>query len=151
MKLSQKSFRFDVYHTSTGYKMVPLTYLDVKKKDTYYYIPDKTYKVLLQKKNIDQDAKFIGSFYYNDLIKFNEEMFKVIGVNNIKTNKIELDMIDIRYKEYCELNDIKKTPRIIKIISKNTNQIEKYTTDILGNLYKATPPKKPQLIFKRGI
>ncbi|PTG18092.1 hypothetical protein, partial [Staphylococcus chromogenes] len=90
-------------------------------------------------------------FYYNDLIKFEDNIYKVLGVNDAEGNIIELDMVDIKYKEFCELNDIKSTPRIRKTIGKSTTNIEKYTTDILGNLYKATPPKKPQLIFKRGL
>lgn len=151
VKLSKKSFRFDIYYTKNGYKMVPLSYLDVKKKDSYYFIPETSYKKALDYKKVESTAQFIGSFYYNDVIQIDNEIFKVIGVNNIETNRIELDMVDVRYKEYCELNGIKTTPRIFKTIGKSTSHIEKYTTDILGNLYKAAPPKKPQLIFKRGM
>lgn len=150
VKLSLKSFRFDVYHTEKGYKMVPITYLDIKKKDTYYCLPKETYNQRLQEKGVEKNAIFVGSFYYNDLIKFEGELYRVIGVNNGDKNVIELDMVDIRYKEYCELNGITKTPRIFKTISTKTKSIEKYTTDILGNLYRATPGKKPQLIFYKG-
>lgn len=150
VKLSLKSFRFDVYQTERGYKMVPITYLDIKKKDTYYCLPKETYDQRLQEKGVGNGATFVGSFYYNDLIKFEGTLYRVIGVNNGEKNVIELDMVDIRYKEYCELNGITKTPRIFKTISTKTQSIEKYTTDILGNLYRATPGKKPQLIFLKG-
>lgn len=151
VKLSKKSFRFDIYQTSEGYKMVPITYLDIKKKDTYFVIPHELYQNILTRKKVDDTAHFVGSFYYNDIMKIDNELYKVIGVNNMVRNRIELDMVDIRYKEFCDLNDLKTIPRIIKTIGKSTTNIEKYTTDILGNLYKATPPKKPQLIFKRGM
>ncbi|ARJ51065.1 type II CRISPR RNA-guided endonuclease Cas9 [Staphylococcus lutrae] len=149
VKLSLKSFRFDIYHTDKGYKMVPITYLDVQKKEKYYYIPTEKYEALKQEKGINQNAQFIGSFYYNDLIEFDGELYRVIGINNGDKNLVELDMVDIRYKEYCELNSITTTPRIVKTISPKTQSIEKYTTDILGNLYKAQPGKKPQFIFNK--
>lgn len=75
----------------------------------------------------------------------------MIGVNNSDRNIIEVDMPDIRYREYLELNNKKGTPRIFITIGKKINTIEKYSTDILGNLYKNERPKKPQLIFKKGV
>ncbi|PPD64068.1 type II CRISPR RNA-guided endonuclease Cas9 [Staphylococcus pseudintermedius] len=150
VKLSLKSFRFDVYLTEKGYKMVPITYLDIQKKDTYYRLSKERYAALLKEKGVTENAIFIGSFYSNDLIKFEGELYRVIGINHSESNRIELDMVDIRYKEYCQLNDIQKTPRIYKTISPKTQSIEKYTTDILGQLYRAQPGQKPQFIFNKG-
>ncbi|RIN66365.1 CRISPR-associated protein Cas9, partial [Staphylococcus simulans] len=52
------------------------------------------------------------------------------------------------YKEFLENIDDKRTPRILKTISQKTYSIEKYSTDILGNLYKVKSKKKPQMIMK---
>lgn len=93
---------------------------------------------------------FIGSFYYNDLIMYERELFRVIGVNSDINNLVELNMVDITYKDFCEVNHVTGEKRIKKTIGKRVVLIEKYTTDILGNLYKAPLPKKPQLVFKRG-
>ncbi|MCY1569351.1 type II CRISPR RNA-guided endonuclease Cas9 [Staphylococcus pettenkoferi] len=151
VKLSLKSFRFDIYKGESGYKMLGLSYLDVEKKDAYYRIPSEYYEELKKKKKINEGDEFIGSFYTNDLIKVNGEKYRVIGVNNSDRNIIEVDMPDIRYREYLELNNKKGTPRIFITIGKKINTIEKYSTDILGNLYKNERPKKPQLIFKKGV
>lgn len=150
VKLSMKSFRFDIYKADNGYKMVPISYIDVKKKDNYYYIPQELYKERKQNKAVKPEDKFIGSFYNNDLIMFNGELYRIVGVNSTERNVIELDMVDISYKEYCKMHHITKEARIKKTISKNTESIEKYVTDILGNVYRATPPEKPQLIFQGG-
>lgn len=57
-------------------------------------------------------------------------------------------MIQITYKEYLENINDKRTPRILKTISKKIFSIEKYSTDILGNLYKVKSKKRPQMIMK---
>ncbi|MFZ7777593.1 hypothetical protein [Staphylococcus lugdunensis] len=150
VKLSIKPYRFDVYLTDKGYKFITISYLDVLKKDNYYYIPEQKYDKLKLGKAIDKNAKFIASFYKNDLIKLDGEIYKIIGVNSDTRNMIELDLPDIRYKEYCELNNIKGEPRIKKTIGKKVNSIEKLTTDILGNVFTNTQYTKPQLLFKRG-
>lgn len=91
---------------------------------------------------------FIASFYNNDLIKIDGELYRIIGVNNDSVNRVELNMIDITYKEFLENIDDKRTPRILKTISQKTYSIEKYSADILGNLYKVKSKKKPQMIMK---
>lgn len=150
VQLSVKSFRFDVYQVKNGYKFITISYLDVLKKDGYYYIPKEKYEQRKNEKNIDEDAQFVGSFYKHDLIKLDDTLYRVIGVNSDKSNIIELDLPEIRYKEYCELNNIKGEARIKKTIGKKTKSIEKRTTDVLGNMYHPKESKKPQLVFKRG-
>ncbi|AXZ22286.1 type II CRISPR RNA-guided endonuclease Cas9 [Staphylococcus warneri] len=151
VKLSIKNYRFDVYLTEKGYKFVTIAYLNVFKKDNYYYIPKDLYQELKAKKKIKDTDQFIASFYKNDLIKLNGDLYKIIGVNSDDRNIIELDYYDIKYKDYCEINNIKGEPRIKKTIGKKTESIEKLTTDVLGNLYLHTTEKAPQLIFKRGL
>lgn len=151
VQLKFQSYRFDIYHYKGTYKMVGISYIDLKQTNNFYKIPKEVYKHKMLEKNINDKYEFVGSFYKNDIINYNDELYRVIGVNDSIKNKIQLDMRDITIKDYMELNNIKKTPVIYKTIGKSTTNIEKYTTDILGNLYKATPPKKPQLIFKRGM
>ena len=45
---------------------------------------------------------FIASFYNNDLIKIDGELYRIVGVNNDSVNRVELNMIDITYKEFLE-------------------------------------------------
>lgn len=151
VKLSFKSYRFDVYLTDKGYKFVSITYLDVLKKDNYYYIPEVKYDKLKLNKGIDDKAKFIGSFYYNDLIELDGEVYTVIGVNEDKRNVIELNLPEIKYKEYCEINNIKGSGRLRITIGKKVNSISKLSTDVLGNRYYQSFANKPQLVFKKGI
>ncbi|MCJ1662588.1 type II CRISPR RNA-guided endonuclease Cas9 [Staphylococcus sp. NRL 16/872] len=150
VRLSIKSLRFDVYLTDKGYKFITISYLDILKKDSYYYVPIETYEKLKTSKGIEKGSKFIGSFYYNDLIDLDGEVYKVIGVNNDSLNRIELDMPDIRYKEYCELNNVKGEARIKKTIGKKVQSLKKLNTDVLGNIYYQKNVQKPQLLFKRG-
>ncbi|EKU50117.1 CRISPR-system-like protein [Staphylococcus massiliensis S46] len=148
VKLSLKPFRFDVYLDDGKYKFVTVKYLDIIKKDTYYVIDEEKYKLALQQKKISENAKFIGSFYNNDLIKINGELLRVIGVNDDAKNTLELNMIDISYRDYVENMNLATTPRIRKNIGKSITILEKYTTDILGNTFKISSPEKPQFIFK---
>ena len=150
VRLSIKSLRFDVYLTDKGYKFITISYLDILKKDSYYYIPTETYNNLKANKSIDKSSQFIGSFYYNDLIELDGEVYKIIGVNSDKRNLIELDLPNIRYKEYCELNNVKGEARIKKTIGKKVKSIKILHTDVLGNIYYQKNIQKPQLLFKRG-
>lgn len=149
VKLTIQSLRFDVYLTSKGYKIISILYKDITKKNNYYYISNEHYQSLKKEKGISEDDQFIGSFYKNDLIELDGELFKVIGVNDIKRNIISLDMVDIRYGDYCELMGKNKS-NLRKSISKNTKMVQKYHADILGNMYKSSKAEKPQLIFKKG-
>lgn len=102
----------------------------------------------MQQNQISNQAEFIASFYNNDLIKINGELYRVIGVNSDLLNRIEVNMIDITYREYLENMNDKRTPRIIKTIASKTQSIKKYSTDILGNLYEVKSKKYPQIIKK---
>ncbi|UXR77461.1 hypothetical protein MUA92_06160 [Staphylococcus sp. IVB6227] len=71
-------------------------------------------------------------------------------MNNNKTNRIEVDKIHIRQTDYVKSNNVKESGRLLLTIGKKVTSIEKYHTDILGNMYKQQRPKTPQLVFKKG-
>ncbi|MDY5059238.1 type II CRISPR RNA-guided endonuclease Cas9 [Staphylococcus simulans] len=148
VKLSLKPYRFDVYLDNGVYKFVTVKNLDVIKKEGFFKIDPNAYEKAKSEKKIDVNAVFIASFYNNDLIKIDGELYRIVGVNNDTRNVVELNMIPITYKEYLENINDKRTPRILKTISPKTYSIEKYSTDILGNLYKVKSKKKPQMIMK---
>ncbi|PTJ17863.1 type II CRISPR RNA-guided endonuclease Cas9, partial [Staphylococcus simulans] len=133
VKLSLKPYRFDVYLDNGGYKFVTVKNLDVIKKEGFFKIDSNAYEKAKSEKKIDGNAVFIASFYNNDLIKIDGELYRIVGVNNDSVNRVELNMIDITYKEFLENINDKRTPRILKTISQKTYSIEKYSTDILGN------------------
>ena len=122
--------------------------LDVIKKENYYEVNSKCYEKAKKLKKISNQAEFIASFYNNDLIKINGELYRIIGVNNDLLNRIEVNMIDITYREYLENMNDKRPPRIIKTIARKTQSIKKYSTDILGNLYEVKSKQNPQMIMK---
>ncbi|MCU5746952.1 type II CRISPR RNA-guided endonuclease Cas9 [Staphylococcus sp. SQ8-PEA] len=148
VKLSLKPYRFDVYLDNGVYKFVTVKYLDVIKKEDRYEVNSKCYKKAKKLKKISEQAEFIASFYYNDLIQIDGELYRVIGVNNDLQNRIEVNMVDITYREYLENRNEKKTPRIFKTIASKTQSIKKHSTDILGNIYEVKSKKRPQMIMK---
>lgn len=148
VKLSLKPYRFDVYLDNGKYKFVTVKNLDVIKKENYYKVDLKSYEKSKRLKEISEQAEFIASFYNNDLIKIDGELYRVIGVNNDLRNVIEVNMVDITFKEYLENINEKKTPRIFKTIASKTQSIKKYSTDILGNLYEVKNKQHPQMIMK---
>lgn len=150
VQLSKKSFRFDIYKSEQGYKMVSLSYLSLNNDKDRYFVNRDEYAQLKKGKQIAETDQFIGSFYTNDIIQLNGEKYRVIGVNNDRHNRIELDRVDIRQTDYVKLHNLKKGDRIFMTIGRNTTDIEKIHTDILGNIYKSKRPKAPQLVFKKG-
>ncbi|GEQ06238.1 hypothetical protein SGA02_20660 [Staphylococcus gallinarum] len=148
VKLSLKPYRFDVYLDNDVYKFVTVKNLDVIKKEDYYEVDSKSYEKAKRLKKISEQAKFVASFYNNDLIKVDGELYRTIGVNADLQNRIEVNMVDITYKEYLENMNDKKTPRIFKTIGGKTQSIKKFSTDILGNLYEVKSKKHPQMIMK---
>lgn len=149
IKTSKKPYRLDVYHDEDGYKMITVHYLDIFNKKTYYQIDQAVYEEKKKEKHLNKDAQFIASFYRNDLIELDGMVYRLIGVNDSVRNKIELDRVDIPYKDYCKLNNIKNN-RLVVVIGKKTKCIKKLTTDILGNQYHIQRPEKIQFIIKKG-
>lgn len=148
VQLSLKPYRIDVYKDNDVYKFVTIRFIDLK-EDKYNYIIDKDlYKKKLKAKKISDDKEFIGTFHVNDLIKLNDEMFRLVGVYNDVKNRIEVNMIDIRYDDFMKLNNQKGSNRIAKSIGRTIKHIEKFNTDILGNIYKDNQ-KSPKLRIRK--
>ncbi|MGK0577319.1 type II CRISPR RNA-guided endonuclease Cas9 [Macrococcus capreoli] len=143
-------YRFDVFNDDGIYKFITIRYFELKDCDSYFRIEDELYSQKKEDKKISKNAQFIASFYRNDLIKFNNDIFRVIGVNDDAKNKLQFEMVDILTKDYFELQNISKTPVIYKTVNKDVDLIEKFSTDILGNLYKIKSKKHPQTIIKKA-
>lgn len=148
VQFSMKPFRMDLYKDQESYKFITIRYIDLK-EDKYNYFIDKDFYVnKLKDKDISIDSLFVGTFYINDLIKLDEQIFKLISINDGQKNKIELDMVDITFKDFVALNMVSKTPRIFKTINKKINSIEKLNTDYLGNIYKDNQ-RSPKLRIRK--
>ncbi|MCD8915918.1 type II CRISPR RNA-guided endonuclease Cas9 [Staphylococcus simulans] len=140
------SFRADIFLDDNVYKVLSVKNIFLKEEKDYLIIKEKEYTEEKMNQGISDNAKFVASFYYNDLIKIDGEMHRVIGANDGK--RIELQHIEIHNEGYNINHGLNKSYRLRKTIGKNTKSIEKYTTDILGNLYKAKSKKSPQMIMK---
>src|SRR5699024_2866189 len=133
VQLSLKPFRMDLYKDSDGYKFLTVRYSDVIKKESHYCIDKSKYIEKLEMKKIEKGAEFINSFYSGDLIKIEKDLFRLVGVNDDYKNKIEVNLIDIPYSQYIEMNNLKVSSKQKRItIKKRTSSIEKYTSDVLG-------------------
>ncbi|RPF56528.1 type II CRISPR RNA-guided endonuclease Cas9 [Abyssicoccus albus] len=130
--LSLKPFRIDIYKDGGKYKFVNINYIDVKDVGSEYNVDENSYNEKKNRKNITEQAEFIGSFFKYDLIKIDDQLYSLISIHSESSNKLEVDLVNKSYKEYAEKNKLNKQ-KYISIGSKNN--ITKYTTDILGNLY----------------
>ncbi|MHD0396752.1 type II CRISPR RNA-guided endonuclease Cas9 [Staphylococcus simulans] len=146
VKLSLKPYRFDVYLDKGVFKLVTVKNLDVIKKESYYEIDSKSYEKAKRLKKISEQAEFIASFYNNDLIEIDGNLYRVIGASD--GNRVELNFIDMNKEDYIQLNNLKGGFRLRESIGKKTKNISKYSTDILGNLYKVKSKSHPQMIMK---
>lgn len=151
IQLSLKPFRLDLFKDENGYKFITIRYSDVVKKDSHYYIDHDLYKEYKVNKGITDEADFIHSIYSGDVLKIDDEVFRFVTVLDDQRNTIELNMVDILYSEYMELNKLKGTPRKRITIGKKIRDITKLTTDCLGNQYILGGNKQPQMIIKRGL
>ncbi|SDK46822.1 type II CRISPR RNA-guided endonuclease Cas9 [Sediminibacillus albus] len=140
INLSIKPFRMDVYKDGNQFKFATVRYNNLKEEKEGYHIDKEAYNKELTEKNISPHATFKFSLYKNDILQLNGERFRLIGVNNNRLNKIELNTVEHDYKQYCEQHGIKNN-RIVKYISKNTEDFCKITTDVLGNKYISNKEK----------
>lgn len=148
VQLSLKPYRIDVYKDNDVYKFITIRFIDLK-EDKYNYIIDKDlYQKKLEAKKISDDKEFVGTFHVNDLIVINDDMFRLVGVYNDVQNKIEVNMIDISYVNFMELNSLKGSRQLAKTIGKKVENIEKFNSDILGNIYKDNQ-KSPKLRIRK--
>ncbi len=146
--LQLSSYRSDIWLDKDKYKMVTVRYSDIKynKSKNNYYIDQNWYKEQKEIKKISDEAVFIASFHHDELIGIvkkkgsacidpgnenehdgvNVEILKFTATNNDKENKIEVKPIDY----YCSKQLMPSIGTFVKV--------EKYATDVLGNLYKVT-------------
>nr|WP_257607934.1 hypothetical protein [Thomasclavelia cocleata] len=141
-------YRSDIWLDKDKYKMVTVRYSDIKynKSKNNYYIDQNWYKEQKEIKKISDEAVFIASFHHDELIGIakkkgskyidprnesehdgvNVEILKFTATNNDKKNMIEVKPIDY----YCSKQLMPSIGTFVKV--------EKYATDVLGNLYKVT-------------
>lgn len=146
--LQLSPYRSDIWLDKDKYKMVTVRYSDIKfnKSKNNYYIDQVWYKSQKEIKKISDDAVFIASFHHNELIGIarkkgskyidprnenehdgiNIEILKFTATNNDKENRVEVKPID----HYCS--------KQLNLSISTFVKIEKYATDVLGNLYKVT-------------
>ena len=136
VQLSLKPYRIDVYKDEGRYKFVTIRFINLKEDKSSYYIEKKLYNEKLKEKNITENREFIGTFHNNDLIEINGELFRLTGVYNDRQNKIEVNLIDISYVDFKEMNNLKGSRQLAKTIGKSITNIRKLNTDELGNVYK---------------
>ncbi|RHM13330.1 type II CRISPR RNA-guided endonuclease Cas9 [Amedibacillus dolichus] len=156
-------YRTDFYYSKeNGYKFVTIRYKDVRwsEKKKKYVIDQQDYAMKKAEKKIDDTYEFQFSMHRDELIgitkaegesliypdeawyNFNffchdgetPEILKFTATNNDKRNAIEVKPI------YCYCKK-----RLMPTISKKIVCIDKYATDVVGNLYKV---KKNTLKFE---
>ena len=134
VNLSLKPFRMDVYIDDGVYKFVTVKHNELKDTKFSYWVDKKIYEVNRKAKKISDSAKFLFSLYKNDIFVLDKEKFRLIGVNDDSTNRIEVDKINYSYKEYCDNHSIKQN-RLRFTIGRKINCFRKINTDVLGQEY----------------
>lgn len=146
--LSLNTFRIDVFEENGIYKFITIRYSDLKETVNSYTISEELYKRKLINKGINSGYEFKCSLYKYDLLELNGELYTFIGVNNDKTNKIEVNWVNSNYAEHAKKHKL-SSKQLVKTISKSTVQsLYKYSTDILGNCYLVRN-EKLQLVIKK--
>lgn len=143
-------YRTDFYISPSGkYKIVTIRYKDVYYSDKAekYIIDKEKYNLLKEAKGIDGDYNFVASFHRDELIGITKkegskyiynpleskellhdgktpEILKFTATCDDKENRVEVKPINA----YCKTQLRATTGTFINV--------EKYATDVLGNLYK---------------
>lgn len=141
--LQLSPYRTDFYYSKDrGYKFVTVRYKDVRysEKDQMYFIDEEKYHEYKCKKDIDESFEFCFSMHRDELIgiKRRDEsemiVWKFTATNNDANNLIE-----------CKPINHYESKQIMLSIGRITDKLEKYATDVLGNVYKV---KKQELKLK---
>ncbi|MBC6308842.1 type II CRISPR RNA-guided endonuclease Cas9 [Listeria sp. FSL L7-1582] len=105
-----------------------------------YSINQEVYGKLLKAEKIGANHKFLFSLYRGDIIEFGDEntvqKYRFWSRNESGKNRIEVKPIDIPNYEKQAIG--------LKTITRKTSIFNKYTTDILGNIYLAKHEKDPR-------
>ncbi|MFA5283890.1 MAG: type II CRISPR RNA-guided endonuclease Cas9 [Bacilli bacterium] len=147
IKLQLSPYRMDLYRSKeTGkFKFITVRYVNVRYKSDINFIDREWYEAEMKENQISSDYIFVNSFYRGDLIKrtFNDGTIKLdvfINVNNPVTQQFELHYYGKATTEEKE-NHIFKTFQYMQTFTKDTAEVEKYSTDILGKRYKVVGEK----------
>ena len=146
--LQLSPYRTDFWLDKDKYKMVTVRYSNIKfnKSKNNYYIDENWYEDQKQIKKISDDAVFVASFHHDELIGIakkkgskyidprnenehdgtNVEILRFTATNNDEKNVIQVKPTSYYYSEQ------------IKSSIGTFVKVEKYATDLLGNLYKVT-------------
>ena len=147
-------YRTDFYLCSDGkFRIVTIKYKDVyyKKEKGKYVIDETWYQNEKVRKKIDQEAKFICSVHRDELIGIVKKEGKPFEFKSEKYQKyhdgVHIDILKFTGTNNDKGNVIEVKPTftssnnrmIVSILS--CMQIEKYATDVLGNVYKVKENK----------
>lgn len=139
IKLQLSPYRMDLYFSKEkGYKFVTIRYADVKTKGTVKLIDKCWYEEQKQKLSIDNNYKFVNSFYRGDLMERTTDdgvfLDVFIAVNNPKNNVIESNYYGQDTLK-IDNNGVFKKFQYMVTLGKKNKTIKKISSDILGNLY----------------
>lgn len=140
-KLQLSPYRMDLYKTKDGkFKFVTIRYVDVRFKNSKYSINNEWYESEKLRKGIDDSYQFVNSYYRGDLIerKYEDgssklEVFKT--VNNDLKGIVELEYYGKETMKENNSGELKKF-QYTQSFTKQTIEINKFSTDILGNLFR---------------
>ena len=140
IKLQLSPYRMDLYLNEDDgkYRFLTIRYSDVRQKGNEYIINEAWYEKEKERYGIGSNFHFVNSFYRCDLIKrtFRDgttklDVFKV--VNDQLSQRIEIDSFGQNIIDYS--NGVPKKKQVTISIGRNVSIVQKYGTDILGNLY----------------
>jgi len=128
-------YRTDFYQNPDGaIKFVTIKYADMKKEGDEFLIDSDLYQKKLKDKKIMPEARFIGSFNRNEIIRITNkekdglrsESWRFIATNSDKQNKVEVKSIAEKDQKI----------QIMKTIGKKTVLVEKFSASPLGEISK---------------
>jgi CRISPR-associated endonuclease Csn1 len=134
--LQVSPYRTDFYRSEEGfYKFITIRYANISKDHNGYYIDENIYAEEIRKNQITAEYTFQFSLYRNEFIEVSSDkeknhMYRFVGTNNDNTNIVEVKEV------YC--NTLPDKKQIFVYIGKKIEKIQKYHTDVLGNLYKVS-------------
>lgn len=136
-------FRADVYfdYLENKYRIIGVKNSMFKFDNGNYKINQNKYKKLLERENIGKEFKFYFSFYQGDIIEIENDKgcnrYRFWSKNETSTDYVELKPIEMPKYLHVKQNLMSAT--------KNTVSLNKYYTDILGNVYLAPFENDPRI------
>lgn len=136
VQTSLKPFRIDIYKDTMGkYQFLKVSQHNVRKNGYFWEIDEKWYQEEKNRRNIQNDATFVFSLFRKDVFGYvkedREQMALFLSVKDARTN-IECAYVD----RQTPMGKDGKKERFILNINSSVHHMQKYSTDVLGNLYK---------------